>query len=106
MSEQPTKPTGPTESGDAPVNGLRMYYEIHGDGAGTPLLLLHGGLFNIDLQFGPVLPGLAAGRRVIAADFQGHGRTGDWTVRCRARAWPPTSSGCWNTWGSPGSTFT
>jgi len=77
MSEQPTKPAGPTETGYVPVNGLQMYYEIHGDGAGTPLLVLHGGLFNIDLQFGQVLPGLAAGRRVIAADFQGHGRTGD-----------------------------
>jgi pimeloyl-ACP methyl ester carboxylesterase len=64
------------ETGYAPVNGLRMYYEVHGDG-GTPLLLLHGGLFNIDLQFGQVLPGLAQGRQVIAADFQAHGRTGD-----------------------------
>ncbi len=53
-----------------------MYYEIHGSG-GTPLVLLHGGLFNIDLQFGAVLPGLAAGRQVVAVDFQGHGRTND-----------------------------
>jgi pimeloyl-ACP methyl ester carboxylesterase len=53
-----------------------MYYEIHGSG-GTPLLLLHGGLFNIDLQFGEVLPALAKMRQVIAADFQAHGRTGD-----------------------------
>jgi pimeloyl-ACP methyl ester carboxylesterase len=64
------------QTGYAPVNGLEMYYEIHGTG-GTPLLLLHGGLFNIDLQFGEVLPGLAQGRQVIAADFQAHGRTGD-----------------------------
>jgi pimeloyl-ACP methyl ester carboxylesterase len=53
-----------------------MYYEVHGAG-GTPLLLLHGGLFDIDLQFGEVLPSLAADRQVIAADFQGHGRTND-----------------------------
>jgi pimeloyl-ACP methyl ester carboxylesterase len=53
-----------------------MNYELHGAG-GIPLLLLHGGLFNIDLQFGQLLPGLAATRQVIAADFQGHGRTGD-----------------------------
>jgi pimeloyl-ACP methyl ester carboxylesterase len=53
-----------------------MYYELHGSG-GTPLLLLHGGLFNIDLQFGELLPALAATRQVIAADFQGHGRTND-----------------------------
>jgi pimeloyl-ACP methyl ester carboxylesterase len=64
------------QTGYAPVNGLQMYYEIRGDG-GTPLLLLHGGLFNIDLQFGELLPSLAATRQVIAADFQGHGRTND-----------------------------
>lgn len=64
------------ETGYAPVNGLDMYYEIHGDG-GTPLLLLHGGLFNMDLQFAAVLPDLAETRRVIATDFQAHGRTGD-----------------------------
>ena len=66
----------PTQTGYAPVNGLQMYYEVHGSG-GTPLLLLHGGLFNIDLQFGELIPGLAATRQVIAADFQGHGRTND-----------------------------
>ena len=63
-------------TGYAPVNGLEMYYEIHGTG-GTPLVLLHGGLFNIDLQFGALIPQLAASRQVIAADFQGHGRTND-----------------------------
>jgi pimeloyl-ACP methyl ester carboxylesterase len=72
-----TEQSIPVETGYAPVNGLQMYYEVHGTGEGTPLVLLHGGLFNIDLQFGHVLPGLAAGRRVIAADFQGHGRTND-----------------------------
>ena len=71
----PDTETAP-QTGYAPVNGLQMYYEIHG-AAGIPLLLLHGGLFNIDLQFGELLPGLAATRQVIAADFQGHGRTGD-----------------------------
>ncbi|MGB8385387.1 MAG: hypothetical protein WCG47_29810 [Dermatophilaceae bacterium] len=54
----------------------RCTYEFH-DSGGTPLLLLHGGLFNIDPQFGQVLPALAQNRPVIAADFQGHGRTGD-----------------------------
>ncbi len=71
----PTSET-PPQTGYAPVNGLQMYYEIHGSG-GTPLLLLHGGLFNIDLQFSELIPGLAATRQVIAADFQGHGRTND-----------------------------
>jgi pimeloyl-ACP methyl ester carboxylesterase len=64
------------ETGHAPVNGLQMYYEIHGSG-GTPLLLLHGGLFNVDLQFGALLPGLSSTRQIIAVDFQAHGRTGD-----------------------------
>ncbi|MEJ7902029.1 MAG: alpha/beta hydrolase, partial [Thermomicrobiales bacterium] len=64
------------QTGYAPVNGVEMYYEIHGTG-GTPLLLLHGGLFNIDLQFGELIPALAATRQVIAADFQAHGRTND-----------------------------
>ena len=64
------------ETGYAPVNGLQMYYEVHGSG-GTPLVLLHGGLFDIDQQFGEVLPTLAATRQVIAADFQAHGRTND-----------------------------
>jgi pimeloyl-ACP methyl ester carboxylesterase len=78
VTEQSSKAsnTGPPTTGYAPVNGLQMYYEIHGSG-GTPLLLLHGGLFNIDLQFGEVLPALAQTRQVIATDFQAHGRTGD-----------------------------
>jgi pimeloyl-ACP methyl ester carboxylesterase len=73
--EGPEPRTSP-ETGYAAVNGLRMYYEVHGSG-GTPLLLLHGGLFDIDQQFRELLPGLAATRRVIATEFQGHGRTND-----------------------------
>jgi len=70
--------TAAPRTGYAPVGDLRMYYEVHGESAGgTPLLLLHGGLFDIDLQFGALLPGLSAGRTVVAADFQGHGRTND-----------------------------
>ena len=65
-------------SGYAPVNGLRMYYETHGHGGtGRPLVLLHGGLQTIELSFGPVLGQLAAGRQVIATELQGHGRTAD-----------------------------
>ncbi|MDQ3788358.1 MAG: alpha/beta hydrolase [Actinomycetota bacterium] len=63
-------------TGYAELGDLRMYYEIHGEG-GTPLLLLHGGLFDIEQQFGAVLPGLAVDRQVVATDFQGHGRTND-----------------------------
>ena len=75
MTETPTSHS-PVETGYAPVNDLRMYYELHGQG-GVPLLLLHGGLFDIDQQFGALLPTLSVGRRVVAADFQGHGRTND-----------------------------
>ena len=75
MTETPT-PHAPVETGYAAVNGLRMYYELHGEG-GTPLLLLHGGLFDIDQQFGALIPSLSEDRRVIATDFQGHGRTND-----------------------------
>lgn len=61
------------------VGELRLYVEQYGDpdGPATPLLLLHGGLFDIELQFGALLPGLSAGRRVIAVEFQGHGHTND-----------------------------
>jgi len=64
-----------TQSGYAPVNGLRMYYEVHGEG--RPLVLLPGGLHTIDLSFGDLLPGLTAGRQVIGTELQGHGRTAD-----------------------------
>jgi pimeloyl-ACP methyl ester carboxylesterase len=59
----------------APVNGLDLYYEIRG--RGKPLVLLHGGVHTIDLTFGPLLEPLAAGRQVIAVEFQGHGHTAD-----------------------------
>jgi pimeloyl-ACP methyl ester carboxylesterase len=61
----------------APVNGLDMYYEIHGSAGGTPLLLLHGGMSSIDDSFGKLLPELAKRRRVIAVEQQGHGHTAD-----------------------------
>jgi pimeloyl-ACP methyl ester carboxylesterase len=58
----------------ADVNGVHLYYEVHG--AGRPLVLLHGGLGALEM-FGPNLPALARGRQVIALDLQGHGRTAD-----------------------------
>ena len=64
----PTRP----QSGYAPVNGVEIYYELHG--SGKPLVLLHGGFGSIEM-FGPVLSALAAGRQVIGVDLQGHGRT-------------------------------
>jgi pimeloyl-ACP methyl ester carboxylesterase len=58
----------------ASVNGLEIYYEIHGKG--QPLVLLHGGLGGIG-EFGQVLPLLARSRQVIAVELQGHGHTAD-----------------------------
>ena len=58
----------------ADVNGIKLYYEIHG--SGRPLVLLHGGLGMIEM-FGPNLDALAKGRKVIAPDLQAHGRTAD-----------------------------
>ena len=60
----------------ADVNGLKLYYQVHGGGPARPLVLLHGGLGAIEM-FGPNLPALAKGRRVIGVDLQGHGRTAD-----------------------------
>ncbi|HZF29436.1 MAG TPA: alpha/beta hydrolase [Gammaproteobacteria bacterium] len=56
------------------VNGISLYYEIHG--TGKPLVLLHGGLGAIEM-FGESLGKVAQGRQVIAVDLQGHGRTAD-----------------------------
>jgi pimeloyl-ACP methyl ester carboxylesterase len=65
---------GRVQSGYAPVNGLELYYEIHG--AGKPLILMHGGLGSTEM-FGEIMPKLASRRQVIAVDLQGHGRTAD-----------------------------
>ena len=62
-------------SGYAEVNGLDMYYEIHG--TGQPLVLLHGAFSAIGTSFGNVLPELAKTRQVIAFEMQAHGRTTD-----------------------------
>jgi pimeloyl-ACP methyl ester carboxylesterase len=67
--------TKPTESGHADVNGLRMYYEVHGNG--KPIVLLHGSFMNIALNWSNVIPLLAEDRKVIVAEMQGHGRTSD-----------------------------
>lgn len=64
----------PARTGYAAVNGLNMYYEIHG--AGQPLVVLHGSFMTIELM-GELVPKLAEGRQVIAVEFQAHGRTGD-----------------------------
>jgi pimeloyl-ACP methyl ester carboxylesterase len=67
----------PAKRGHAPVNGLSMYYEVHGNAPGVPLVLLHGGGSTIDSTYGRVLPLFARHRTVIALEEQAHGRTTD-----------------------------
>lgn len=62
-------------TGYAPVNGLKMYYEIHGKG--EPVVLLHGSFMTIPGNWPEMIPALAKTRRVIAVEMQGHGRTAD-----------------------------
>lgn len=59
----------------AAVNGLKMYYEIHG--TGSPLVLIHGGGSTIQTTFGRVLPAFAKTHQVIAVEMQAHGHTAD-----------------------------
>src|SRR5208283_2131251 len=66
--------TAGVRTGYAPVDGLKMYYEIHG--TGEPMLLLHGGLGSTAM-FADMIPSLTKTRQVIAVDLQAHGRTSD-----------------------------
>ncbi len=72
-SAQALKTTAP-KTGYAPVNGLKMYYEIHG--VGEPLILLHGAVGATEM-FTDIMPALSKNRQVIAVDLQAHGRTAD-----------------------------
>jgi pimeloyl-ACP methyl ester carboxylesterase len=67
--------TDATTTGYAPVNGLQMYYEVHG--SGRPLVLLHGNLSTIGVDFGGIIPSLAKSRQVVAVEQQAHGHTAD-----------------------------
>jgi pimeloyl-ACP methyl ester carboxylesterase len=64
-----------SSKGYASVNGLKMYYEIHGKG--RPLVLLHGALSAIGTSFGKLLPSLSRARQVVAVEQQAHGHTAD-----------------------------
>ena len=64
----------PTTTGFAPVNGLEMYYEIHGEG--RPTLLLHGSFMTIE-GMASLMAGMAETRQVIAVELQAHGHTAD-----------------------------
>jgi pimeloyl-ACP methyl ester carboxylesterase len=65
--------TKPTASGYAPVNGIKVYYEVYGEG--KPLILLHGAFYTIALNWGELIPELSKTRKVIAIEMQGHGHT-------------------------------
>ena len=73
--------------GYAPVNGLQMYYEVHGSGGGRPLVLLHGNLSTIGVDFGGIIPSLAKSRQVIGVEQQAHGHTADIDRPLRIRHW-------------------
>jgi pimeloyl-ACP methyl ester carboxylesterase len=63
----------PSESGYAPVNGIKVYYEVYGEG--RPIVLLHGAFYTIQMNWGQLIPELSKTRKVIAIEMQGHGHT-------------------------------
>jgi pimeloyl-ACP methyl ester carboxylesterase len=63
----------PARSGYAPVNSIKVYYEVYGEG--RPLVLLHGAFMTIDMNWGQLIPELSKTRKVIAIELQGHGHT-------------------------------
>ncbi len=63
----------PARTGYAPVNGIRVYYEVYGEG--KPLILLHGAFCTLEMTWGELIPKLAKSRKVIALELQGHGHT-------------------------------
>ncbi|GAA4984338.1 pimeloyl-ACP methyl ester carboxylesterase [Nonomuraea thailandensis] len=67
-----------TQGAYASVNGIDLYYEVLGaDRPGPPLVMLHGGGYTFRLSFDSLLPALAAERKVIGVELQGHGHTAD-----------------------------
>jgi len=62
-----------TDSGYVPVNGIKVYYEVYGEG--EPIILLHGAFMTIEMNWGQLIPELSKTRKVIAIELQGHGRT-------------------------------
>lgn len=63
----------PSASGYAPVNGIKVYYEVYGEG--SPIILLHGAFMTINTNWGQLIPELSKTRKVIAIELQGHGHT-------------------------------
>lgn len=81
MPATATPTTAAPRAGYAPANGLALYYEIHGDSDGVPLVVLHGAYMTGTAAgiagMGDFVACLSKGRRTIAPDLQGHGRTAD-----------------------------
>jgi len=73
LPEPPPMPPA-EKTGTAPVNGIEMYYAVYGKAAGTPILLIHGGLGYADIWSNQVAD-LAKDHTVIVADSRGHGRS-------------------------------
>jgi pimeloyl-ACP methyl ester carboxylesterase len=63
----------PAISGYAPVNDIKVYYEVYGEG--RPIVLLHGAFYTIDMNWSQLIPELSKTRKVIAIEMQGHGHT-------------------------------
>jgi pimeloyl-ACP methyl ester carboxylesterase len=63
----------PADSGYVPVNGIKVYYEVYGEG--KPIVLLHGAFMTIEVNWGQLIPELSKTRKVIAIEMQGHGHT-------------------------------
>ena len=63
----------PAESGYVPVNGIKVYYEVYGEG--RPIVLLHGAFYTIEMNWAQLIPELSKTRKVIAIELQGHGHT-------------------------------
>jgi pimeloyl-ACP methyl ester carboxylesterase len=63
----------PADSGYVAVNGIKVYYEVYGEG--RPIVLLHGAFYTIEMNWGKLIPELSKTRKVIAIELQGHGHT-------------------------------
>jgi pimeloyl-ACP methyl ester carboxylesterase len=65
--------TKPASTGYVPVNGIKVYYEVYGEG--RPLVLLHGAFYTIEMNWAQLIPELSKTRKVIAIEMQGHGHS-------------------------------
>jgi len=81
----------------AAINGLNMYYEVHGEG--RPLVLLHGNLSTVEVDFGRIIHTLAATRQIVAVEQQAHGHTADIDRPLRTKTWAADTAALLDTLG-------